>query len=362
VSSSPATSPPIRVLIADDSAVARTALSRMLESAPSVQVCGTARNGLEALEKVRQLRPDVVTLDVEMPVLNGLDVLKRIMKEFPRPVIMISSLTRQGAEVTIQALGVGAFDYLPKSDSGVPLDPQKLQHDLIAKIEAAAHSPLAREVHASNFTPQSAIQTFALEESRAVPEMIVLGTSTGGPKVLQEFLPELPADLPVGMLVVQHMPPGFTAPFARRLDSLCKLKVREAQHGETIDPGMVYIAPAGQHTTLGRRLGTRATMCLSMEPTGTLHKPSVDVTMLSAAKTFGSQTLGIIMTGMGSDGLQGMTAIHDAGGITIGQDEATCAVYGMPRCCAENGILDKVVPLPQLSRQILHILRYRPRQ
>jgi len=355
-------SPPIRVLIADDSAVARAALSRMLESEPSLVICGTARNGLEPLEKVRQLRPDVVTLDIEMPVLNGLEVLKRIMKEFPRPVIMVSSLTRQGAEVTIQALGVGAFDYVPKSESGAPLDLHKLKHDLIAKIEAAAQSPLAREMHSTSPALRLPIHNFVLEESRAVPEIIVLGTSTGGPKALQEMLPQLPPDMPSGMLVVQHMPPGFTAPFARRMDSLSKVTVCEARHGDAIQPGFVYIAPAGQHTTVTRRPGSKGSIWLSSEPAGTLHKPSVDVTMISAAEALGQTTLGIIMTGMGSDGLQGMTAIHEAGGITLGQDEATCTVYGMLRCCAEGGILNKVVPLPQLSRQILQILRYRPRQ
>lgn len=354
-----ANSPRVRVLIADDSAVVRAALSRIVESAPALQVCGTARNGLEALEKVRQLRPDVVTLDVEMPILNGLEVLKRIMKEFPRPVIMVSSLTREGAEITVEALGVGAFDCVPKSDSGNLLDPQKIKRDLIGKIEAAAQSPLARHPHASNSSPALPVHSSALDEPRAVPEIIVLGTSTGGPKALQEFLPQLPADLPAGMLVVQHMPPGFTAPFAKRLDSLCKLTVHEATHGGTIEPGNVYIAPAGKHTTISPRPGSGITMSLSNEPDGTLHKPSVDVTMFSAAESFGPHTLGIIMTGMGSDGLQGMTAIRNAGGITIGQDEASCAVYGMPRCCAEGGILDKVVPLSQLSRHVLQALRYR---
>ena len=357
----PANSPRIRVLIADDSAVMRVALSRVIESSPALQVCGTARNGLETLEKVRQLRPDVVTLDVEMPVLNGLEVLKRIMKEFPRPVIMVSSLTQEGAEVTIEALGVGAFDYVPKSNSGNPFDPQKLKRDLIEKIEAAANSPLARHLHLASLPELSVSETVPRDEFQTTPEIVVLGTSTGGPKALQELLPQLPADLPVGMIVVQHMPPGFTAPFARRLNSLSKLKVREASQGDVIGPGSVYIAPAGQHATLYRKLGGRATVCLSSEPSGTLHKPSVDVTMLSIAETFGRSALGIIMTGMGSDGLQGMTAIRDAGGMTIGQDEATSAVYGMPRCCAENGVLRKVVPLPQLSRYILQALHYRVR-
>ena len=361
MSLAPAT-PPIRVLIADDSAVMRAALSRVVESAPALEVCGAARHGLEALEKVRQLRPDVVTLDVEMPIPNGLEVLKRIMKEFPRPVIMVSSLTQEGAEVTLEALGVGAFDYLPKSHSGTPLDPQKLRHDLIEKIEAAAQSPLARQLHTANILhARPVLESAPLDDSRPLPEIIVLGTSTGGPKALQELLPQLPADLPLGMLVVQHMPPGFTAPFARRLDSLCKVKVCEASQGETIEAGAVYIAPAGQHATVFRR-GSKTTVHLSNEPSGTLHKPSVDVTMLSVAELFGRHALGVIMTGMGSDGLHGMTAIRAAGGITLGQDEATCAVYGMPRCCAESGILDKVVPLPLLSRQILQAIRYRPPQ
>ncbi len=357
----PANSPPIRVLIADDSAVMRAALSRVVESAPTLQVCGTARHGLEALDKIRQLRPDVVTLDVEMPVLNGLEVLKRIMKEFPRPVIMVSSLTQEGAEVTLEALGIGAFDYLSKADSGQPLDPQKLRHDLIEKIEAAAHSPLARRLEPTRLPPlttQAAVQ----EEFHVLPEILALGTSTGGPKALQEILPQLPADLPVGMIIVQHMPPGFTAPFAKRLDTLSKVKVQEAKHGDVIEPGSVYIAPAGQHATVLRKSNSRAIVCLSDLPSGTLHKPSVDVTMLSVAESFGRYAAGIILTGMGTDGLQGMTAIRTAGGLTIGQDEATCAVYGMPRCCAENGILQSVVPLPQLTRQIFQAVRYRPRQ
>jgi len=193
-------SPPIRVLIADDSAVMRVALSRVVESAPALQVCGTARNGLE--------------------------VLKQIMKEFPRPVIMVSSLTQEGAEVTLEALSVGAFDYLPKSDSGCPLDPQKTKRDLIEKIEAAAKSPLAR-LHAGTLLPPLLARgTSPLDDFQIIPEVIALGTSTGGPLALQEVLPQLPADLPVGMIVVQHMPPGVTASFARRLNSLSKVQVR----------------------------------------------------------------------------------------------------------------------------------------
>ena len=359
----PAAPFPIRVLIADDSAVMREVLCRAIESAPSLQVCGTARHGLETLEKVRELEPDVVTLDVEMPELNGIEVLKRIMQESPRPVIMVSAFTQQAAEVTLTALAIGAFDYLSKFESGRPVDPRKLGRELIAKIEAAAQSPLARNlepVRASMSTDLAAMNV--PQRFDVIPEIVALGTSTGGPKALQEIVPELPADLPAGLIVVQHMPPGFTSPFARRLNSISEIEVREAEHGDTLEPGRVYIAPAGRHITIERRTQSKATICVSDQPGGTMHTPSADVLMLSVAAAFGRYSFGIILTGMGMDGLRGMTAIHRAGGITIGQDEATSAVYGMPRVCAESGILQRVVALPQVPTEIMQALRYRPKK
>jgi two-component system chemotaxis response regulator CheB len=390
--------PPIRVLIADDSAVMRTELTRMLDSSPQMRVCGSARDGEEVLEKIKLLRPDVVTLDVEMPLLNGLEALKRIMRECPCPVIMFSSVTRRGAEVTLEALAAGAFDYLPKVSSHRNQNAQKLQHDLIEKIEAASHSWLARKrVPMRTRQPIAAFPVPLLHlgsqaKPRPTPRIIVLGTSTGGPQALQGLLPDLPGDLPVAMIVVQHMPPGFTEPLAKRLDGLSRMKVCEARHGQPVVPGTVYIAPAGQHTTLTRnsaagngRAGNSATgnaaarnsqppdwyanypqsnrthqisICLSDRPSNTVHKPSVDVTMLSVAEVFGSLTLGVILTGMGTDGLRGMTAIRDAGGLTMGQDEASSVVYGMPRCCAEHGILQEVVPLSEVPRHILQAVHY----
>ncbi len=353
--------PPIRVLIADDSAVMRTALSRLLDASPQIRVCGTARNGQEVIEKTKLLQPDVITLDVEMPVLNGVEALKRIMSECPCPVIMVSSATRKGAEVTLEALSAGAFDYLSKDNFHPGLEAFQMGAALIQKIEAAAHSRLARERAAlQSPLPASLLHVAVPDKSRVVPRIVVLGTSTGGPRALQELLPELPGDLPVSMIVVQHMPPGFTAPFAKRLDGLSRIRVREAQHGEAISPGTVYIAPAGQHTTVVRE-SSRILVNLSDTPEGTPHKPSVDVAMLSVAEVFGSCSLGIILTGMGCDGLQGMTAIHQAGGLTIGQDEATSVVYGMPRACAEHGILDRVVPLQHVPGHILQAINYRPR-
>jgi len=353
-------SPRIKVLVADDSAFMRTALTRMIESDPGLHVVATAQNGKDALEKVVSLQPDVVTLDVEMPGMNGLDTLRHIMKEFPRPVIMVSSLTQQGAETTLEALDIGAFDCVPKQQSFVSLDIIKIRDDLVAKIQAAAETqrrrPLARVAPAVG-AGKAPIRVF----QHAPPSVIALGTSTGGPKALQEILPLLPADLSVGVLIVQHMPQGFTGPFARRLDNLCNVTVKEAAHGEMIEPGVVYIAPAGQHMAVSRRGASKVAIQLSQTPAGTLHMPSVDVMMLSVAEVFHGLSMGVIMTGMGADGVQGMQAIAREGGLTLGQDEASCTVYGMPRSCAEAGVLQRVVPLKQIPDQIMLATRYQRR-
>ena len=353
--------PQVRVLIADDSTIMRTALVRMLESSPIIRVCGTARNGVEAVAKTKILQPDVITMDVDMPVLDGIEALKQIMRESPRPVVMVSSLTLEGAAVTLEALEAGAFDYLPKEDLQHEAGALQLRYQLVEKIEAAAKSPLAlrkRPFHSTIFPSAENLHS----RFHVVPKLVVVGTSTGGPKALQEILPELPGDLPVGILVVQHMPPGFTAPFAKRLNGLCKLAVREAQYGDVVEAGTVYVAPAGQHTTVFHNRLHQPLISLSDLPSDTIHKPSVDVTMLSVAGLFGEHALGIILTGMGCDGLEGMTAIRNAGGMTLGQDEASCAVYGMPRACADKGILQKVVPLSQVPGQILSALHYRSNQ
>ena len=354
-----ATTSEIRVLVADDSAVMRTALSRMLESCPMVRVCGTAKNGLETVEKTKLLRPDVVTLDVRMPVMDGIQALKRIMGECPCPVIMVSCVTHEGAEVTIEALSAGAFDYVPKEDLHSEADLMRLRQNLLEKVDAAAHSI---QVNKQIYPPPILSSTPAGREKwLAIPKIAVFGTSTGGPKALQDIVPEFPADLPIPIIVVQHMPRGFTAPLAKRLDGMSKVQVTEANQGELIETGRVYIAPAGQHTTVFGS-PSRVCFCLSDTPDDTAHKPSVDVTMSSVVEVFGHNVLGVILTGMGSDGLKGMRAIQNAGGITIGQDEATCAVYGMPRTCAESGVLQRVVPLADVPKVVLDAARYRPRK
>jgi two-component system, chemotaxis family, protein-glutamate methylesterase/glutaminase len=350
----------IRVLIVDDSAFMRTALSRMVASDPDLYVVGVAASGAEALQQIAALDPDVVTLDVQMPGLDGLETLRRIMANCPRPVIMVSSVTQEDAETTFSALGAGAFDYVPKRLAATSLDVVHIRADLIAKIKAAAESrSRGGAIDTSRKPPRAAEMAFAGGISSCTPAIIAIGISTGGPKALQDILPTLPGDLAVPILIVQHMPPGFTAPFAQRLNNMCALSICEAQHGDTVRAGMVYIAPAGLQMTVDRPTDAHTVICLSDKPANYLHVPSADVLMQSVAAAFRCQAMGIIMTGMGSDGAQGMSAIHREGGFTLGQDESSCAVYGMPRVCAEMGILNRVAPLMRIPYEILQATRYR---
>jgi two-component system chemotaxis response regulator CheB len=256
---------------------------------------------------------------------------------------MLSSLTQNEAEMTIHALGLGAFDYLSKPGIGSFLSDQKFQSEVIAKIQVSVNRWAQRKQDAPRFRWPDPPERLGV-----VPEIIAIGASTGGPKALQEMIPELPADLPAPIVVVQHMPPGFTGPFAERLNMLSALRVREARHDDLLEPGAVYIAPAGRQFTVRRRSGAFGQTVLSDPPGDLLHKPSVDALMISVAETFGRYAMGIILTGMGNDGLHGMTAIREAGGLTIGQDESTCTIYGMPRACAENGILQEILPLHEI--------------
>ncbi len=350
---------PIRVLIVDDSAFMRTALARLVVSDPDLQVVATAVSGTEALQKIGTLDPDVITLDVQMPGLDGLETLRRIMVQFPRPVIMVSSTTLKDAETTFSALAAGAFDYVPKQFSSTSLDIRDIRDDLVAKIKAAAASRHSRNQLIASRKPPRTVDLPVRRASPSPTTIVALGISTGGPKALQEILPVLPGDLPVPILVVQHMPAGFTASFAKRLNDLCFVSVCEASHGETALPGVVYIAPAGSHMTVNRSTNSRTLICLSSISENQIHIPSADVLMQSVASAFHSQAMGVIMTGMGSDGAQGMSAIYREGGFTVGQDEPSCAVYGMPRVCAEMRILDRVVPLSQIPHEIVHAVRNR---
>jgi two-component system chemotaxis response regulator CheB len=348
---------PIRVLVADDSAFMRTALTRMIESDTALKVVGTAQDGIELLHQAAKLNPDVITLDVEMPRLDGLGALRQLMESDPRPVIMVSSLTQEGAEATLEALELGAFDCIPKQLSYASLDIIRIREQLIAKLKAAARTrPQPRSKGPKPAPP--VLTDASIYRALPAPAVIVIGTSTGGPKALSEVIPQLPADLPAGVLVVQHMPPGFTASLARRLHSASRVTVREATDDHAIEAGQVLIAPAGHQMTVVRQSASRFGVRIGSAPPNTLHVPSVDVTMLSAAQTCGALAMGVILTGMGSDGAQGMKAIFEKGGITVGQDEATCVVYGMPKSCAELNVLRRIVPLEQVAGEILLATRY----
>ncbi len=349
----------MRILNAeDDEALARFVRQGLEGEHYSVDV---SSDGEQARSAATEFEYDVVILDLNLPKLDGVSVLRYLRTKKPSvPVLVLTQRTR--VEDRVQCLDTGADDYVPKQLSPASLDILHIRADLVAKIRAAAQS---RESHAQDVSsrklPQSSHSESHATFSLTPPAIVALGVSTGGPKALEEILPLFPGDLPVPILIVQHMPAGFTAPFAQRLNSVCSLTVREATHGERIQPGVVYIAPAGRHMSVARLSDSRATICLDTHPEGLLHIPSIDVLMKSVAKSFRNLALGVIMTGMGSDGAEGMSAIHGQDGLTIGQDEATCTVYGMPRACAELGILTHLVPLSQIPAQILQATRYRKR-
>lgn len=350
---------PIRVLIADDSSFMRAALSRMIESDPMLKVVGTATDGIDALEKASRLDPDVMTLDVEMPKLSGLEVLRRLMAGNPRPVIMVSTLTGAGAQATIEAFELGAFDCLAKNITrGTTLSILQIRDELTEKLKVAAANRhrLVRPLAAVHRPVAPVIPAPVDSSVRAKrPTVIAIGTSTGGPRALQTIIPALPVHLPVGILIVQHMPPGFTGPFAQRLNTLSSLNVREAKDHDVVEPGVALIAPAGWHMTVRRTSSSQCSVAIAKEPSNTLHRPSVDVMMQSVADVYGSSAMGIILTGMGSDGLQGMSALFQKGGYTAAQDEATSTVYGMPRACAEARIVRRVLTLEQVAGEIIRV-------
>ena len=336
----------IRVLVVDDSTFVRQALSRMIGSAPDMEVVATAADGLEGLEKARTLRPDVVTLDIKMPRMDGLVALERIMAECPVPVLLLSSVTSEGADVTLRGLEKGALDFVDKSSVQGPMNLLALADELQRKVRALAWS---RERRAA-IAPAPAVREPALP-TRGRAEVVVIGASTGGPPALQHIVPALPKDLDLAILVVQHMPVGFTRSLAERLAARSSLPVREATDGEVVQPGVVLVAPAGRHTKVRRR-GRVVRVVLDDEPAEALHRPSVDVLMASVARAYGDRALGLLLTGMGADGVEGLRAIRLAGGVTLAESEETCVIYGMPKAAVEAGVVDRSVPLYRLAEEI----------
>ncbi len=339
----------IRVLVVDDSVFMRKALYRMLSSDPMIEVIDTASDGEEGYKKTRMLKPDVVTLDVRMPGMDGLDALRMIMADCPVPVLMLSSLTSEGGEVTLRALDLGAVDVIDKSSAHTAMDILGIAGELTSKVRAVAGVDTDKivkklaPVHPARpqvFLPQAYVPVKADTEEMKV---VAIGASTGGPPALQEILSNLPEGLNAAFLVVQHMPIGFTASLAERLNSLSRLEVSEAFDGDLVRPGKCLIAPSGLHMTL--HVEEELCVHLSKFPVDRIHRPSVDVMMESAAKVMRGRVIGVILTGMGNDGAMGIKAIHDAGGKTIAQDEESCIVYGMPKVAVSLGGVDRIVPL-----------------
>lgn len=373
----------ISVMVADDSALMRRMISDMINMESDMEVIEIARNGEDLLEKLKTLEPDVITLDVEMPKMSGIEALKKIVEmKLPSKVIMLSSLTKDGADTTMECLELGAIDFVPKPSGSISLDINAVKEILISKIKSASKSRnmMSRSINkrtSINSTIDSkakeAISTLKSKDVTANHDekmplanrnsiskkivssgkisAVVIGASTGGPKALYEVITKLPGNLNVPVLVVQHMPEGFTKAFADRLNRFSNLSVVEASEGMNVEKGVVYIAPGGKHmTVIDKKIR------LNLEPSIWGVRPAVDKLFVSAVKEYRNNLLGVILTGMGRDGADGIVAIKQAGGYTISEDESTCVIYGMPRAAFETNMVDEVIPLYDVSKRISNIV------
>jgi two-component system chemotaxis response regulator CheB len=347
----------IKAVVVDDSAFMRKALSTMLKKDPQIDVVAVARNGEEGLEMVRKFDPDVVTMDIEMPKMDGLTALKHIMMEMPRPVIMVSSLTTEGAEATLKAMEYGAVDFIPKQFSMVSLEIVKIEEELRSKVKSVARKKDNLRVfrRIKKKAPVTTIKGFDKKKSILVRDIVAVGVSTGGPPVVQKILSELPRDFPACILIAQHMPGSFTGPFARRLNEASQLTVKEAESGDVIKPGHVFVAPGGQHLKIDQKV-SRIDVVVTHEPRDALYKPSADVLISSVAKGVGKRGLGVILTGMGHDGLLGIRELKQRGGKAIAQNEESCVVYGMPKAIVDEHLADVVTDVDHMAETIVSML------
>ena len=384
----------IRVLIADDSAFMRKILTDLFNKQSDFQVVGTAINGKDTIEKVKELKPDVLTLDVTMPVMDGLNALAVIMEECPLPVVMFSSLTQRGTDATIRALSLGAVDFISKSGGSISkID--TIQDELLSKCREAAQAKVTKTRASSAvskplvFTPKPAPEPvmkkievkrktgYVLGQKPVInkipakietpaksppinftnsKKLVAIGTSTGGPQALQNVITRLPGNLPCGVVIVQHMPAGFTKSLAERLDSISEISVKEAENDEIIKAGQVYIAPGNYHMRVAPTSGGDRKIILSQEPPVGNHRPAVNV-MFDSVAQFGKNLISVIMTGMGCDGCEGMKKIKASGGYSIAQDEPSCVVYGMPKAVVDAGLADEIRPLSKIAEAIVEAVR-----
>lgn len=377
----------IRVLVVDDSAFMRKVITDMIHLQKDIEVIDTARNGSEAVEKVKTLKPDVVTLDIEMPVMDGLTALERIMEKDPLPVIMLSSLTKEGADATIRSLELGAVDFITKPSSVFKINTDDVKNELISKIVMASKISIKSKslrksldfkkekdegmTKSYSGTTQSSSSSSTsrgnVDHSNSATEygsrrglggnridkIVAIGTSTGGPRALQSVIPRIPGNINASFIVVQHMPPGFTKSLAERMNSLSELSVKEAEHGDVLKQGWVYIAPGDQHLKL-KKSGQEWVIQLSQDDLVSGHRPSVDAMMYSIADNKISNVVGVIMTGMGADGAKGLARVKNENkGFVIAQDEESCVVFGMPKSTIQLGVVDRVVTLNDIANEIV---------
>lgn len=348
----------IKVLVVDDSAFMRKVIADMISSDDDMEVVGVARNGEEALEMIVSRKPDVVTMDVEMPKMDGLTALKQIMEVSPMPVIMLSSLTTNGAVETLKALDYGAFDFITKPTSLIKVSTPEVREELLTKIKIASRTKVykpsvtPRQPRPVLTTTKESFKSNASQGKTKFKKLIAIGTSTGGPRALQDVIPFIPRDIDASILIVQHMPPGFTKSLADRLDSMSQIHVKEAEDGDVMQAGVAYLAPGDSHIKVSKQAG-QFVIKLDNGDRVSGHKPSVDAMMYSIASLNDRNVIGVIMTGMGADGADGMSKVKANRGFVIAQDEESCVVFGMPKSTIKLGVVDKVVSLTNIANEIV---------
>lgn len=349
----------VRVLIVDDSASVRQTLTHVFESDPEIEVIGSAADPFMAAKKIQEDLPDVITLDVEMPRMDGITFLRKIMSQHPIPVVMCSSLTEEGSETLMQALEAGAVDVILKPKLAAADHLAEVAERICQVVKNASHARLrGTKSYVRKYVPEAKLTADAVlpppsgkAMARTTEMVVCIGASTGGTEALREVLEALPGNAP-GIVIVQHMPANFTTAFAKRLNTLCEVSVKEAEHGDPVLRGHVLIAPGDKHLLLERQ-GARYHVSVKEGPLVSRHRPSVDVLFRSAARAAGANAMGVILTGMGDDGAKGMLEMHQGGAFTVAQDEASCIVFGMPKEAINHGGVDKILPLEQVAREIL---------